>query len=698
MKISFVRLFSCVALIFTIFVQAAHADVVMENDFDFAISPEINENTIQLYTKILPINKIDKLHREYDIHRQLEVPPQSTIDDSKAAQSYIAVRASFYLPINIDVLKVRAQDPLNTSKFSNLIQLNKCKSYECQGYIQSGLIKNSFALKVGLIKKEQATEDWLQFFDKIENPEFISAVEFSKFEMVFIKGGGFTAFYKVSENLTRVQNYQIFIINKSSYKKASNVPFFNLEKTIHGIVKDIIIDAKISLLQKRQEKPSTSGMYGASLNKISRQPATNNYDKDLYKQQRYQLIDLEGDRALVERAEKVPKNLFKRLFDKQKNSDANDPWIPQNWELEDPLEDSLSTSTIGNLTNTSLSIQGRENPIHVLKFIDMLNQVLKEEAENGLQITEGTPHEWSPEIKKEIQSAVVGLSKHFICLSLGFCSRFMMTEQEQNLHAWLIKQELNSVTLEAIFRQSLKLNKGDVYLTILTIENLLSANWRYKYRETMPVTKRLKSISSGYNYSADKYGTWYHFFGMILYGYVTSNGTIANVVGRFEALGANVLYPGVDKSQKQWFNRIGGYVGAHLRTSVSQKEYQKIVYNTEALAEDYYLNRNEDFRDRLPLESTSTLKVSVKPSFRSEEFVVKITNMSDQNFVNCNLDIMTDLGAGYYSPFKVNFKRSSLESMGSVVYELSGSMPRGVRIFYTNCEEDQTGAAEKKLY
>lgn len=697
MKNIFGKMLQCFILILPAFLNAAPSDVTIEKDFNFTVLSEKHENKIQLYTQILPINKIEKQHREYDIHRRLELPSQNHLDERNTAQSYVAVRSSFYIPINIEVLRARAQDPLNVSRFSKYMKIDKCKAYQCQGYIQSGIIKNSFALKFGFLQQEQAVEEWLQFFDKIQNPEFMSIMEFSEFEMVFLGSSGFTAFYKLSEQLTRVQIYQIFIINKSAYSKANKIPFFNLEKTIHETIKDMIVDAKEALLQRRQERPAGGGMYGGRLNTVKRWPATNNYDKDLYKQQRYQLIDLEGDRALVERAEKVPKNLFKKLLDKEKNTDLDDPWIPQDWELEDPLQDSGNSFVSSKINNDTPSIQGRENPIHIYKFIEMLNQVLKEESENGLDIIEGTPHDWSAEIKKEVQTAVVGLSKHFICLSLGFCSRFMKTEQEQNLHNWLVKQELSSVTLEGIFRQSLRLNKGDVYLTILTIENLLSANWRYRYRETMPVTKRLKSISSGYNYNADKYGTWYHFFGMILYGYVTSSGTVANIVGRFEALGANVLYPGVNKSQKQWFNRVGGYVGAGLRSSVSQLEYKKAAHKIEALAEDYYLNRNEDFRDRLPLESSRNFNVSIKSSFKNETFVISITNNSDQSLSNCDLDIMTDSGAGYFSPFKISFKGSSIQAKGSVEYELSGSVPRGVRIFYTNCENNLKDAAEERL-
>ena len=75
-------------------------------------------------------------------------------------------------------------------------------------------------------------------------------------------------------------------------------------------------------------------------------------------------------------------------------------------------------------------------------------------------------------------------------------------------------------------------------------------------------------IANGYNYDSDRYGTWYHLFGMMLYGYV-KDGTHANFIGRVEALGSNVLSRhSVDKTQKQWMNKEGGFVGQNLKKLV----------------------------------------------------------------------------------------------------------------------------------
>ena len=74
-----------------------------------------------------------------------------------------------------------------------------------------------------------------------------------------------------------------------------------------------------------------------------------------------------------------------------------------------------------------------------------------------------------------------------------------------------------TVTIEDLFRQSYILNRGNVYLTILSIENVLSDATFEAERENTLINQKLVDL---YKDSPNKFGDWYHFFGTMLAGYV----------------------------------------------------------------------------------------------------------------------------------------------------------------------------------
>jgi len=61
------------------------------------------------------------------------------------------------------------------------------------------------------------------------------------------------------------------------------------------------------------------------------------------------------------------------------------------------------------------------------------------------------------------------------------------------------------------------LNHGNMYLALLTIENVLSDATFEENREYTAVNKKLADM---YEFSPNKFGDWYHFFGTMLAGYV----------------------------------------------------------------------------------------------------------------------------------------------------------------------------------
>lgn len=660
--------------------HAIEPKVYEEKSLQYSDIKDGKTTWIQTSTEFIPVESATKIPDYVDLYQ---------ITKEKAEiRKFVVVRSSFYLPLSVDTIRPRMGNPKSLSDHSKNLKLLSCMQNVCKAEIKTTFASLPLTVTNGLIEKSQATGSWAQVFASLHSPDFLSVQKFTEIESVFQQGSSFSAFYNMGPNLTWVQSYQIFAVKSSAYDKAAFIPFFNLEKNIRSVIRTLLVDARSAILQEQ--------VY-ALLNTQSRMPALSGYDQNLYMQKSYGLYDSAGDAALIERAEVVPWNIVKALFDDENFSHADDPWLPEAWETEDPLAGKVAEPQLA----VGPSIQGRDQPIHIERFNEMLDQVLLEESQRGLKPFVGLFHEWSFETRQKYagRTPVVGFSKLFICLSLGFCNRFMKTDKEHDLWQWMIGQDYNSITFPEMFRASYRLNRGDVYLSILTVENLLSANWRYTKREGLPATKRLRPITSGYNYNGDRFGTWYHFFGMILYGYRTGSGVKSNAVGRIEALGSNMLSPGLNQNQKQWFNKIGGYVGEDLRNSVLTGRYLKRASNPKVLEESYYLNQDEDFRDRLPLKSSPDLQVKLERALvTSTTATVTIRNNSNEDLVSCTVDLMVNKGAGYYSPLKMRRLNVTIKAQKKLSLNLDVEekkpLPRGIRVFVDQCQQGSARAAE----
>lgn len=126
----------------------------------------------------------------------------------------------------------------------------------------------------------------------------------------------------------------------------------------------------------------------------------------------------------------------------------------------------------------------------------------------------GKIHYWAKESFSPVKLTV---SKIVMALATATSPRFMYVGQEENLIAWILARPNHSVTIEELFKTSYGLNRGDVYLTILTIENVLADATFEKDREKTAVNQKLADL---YEASPNKFGDWYHFFGTMLAGYV----------------------------------------------------------------------------------------------------------------------------------------------------------------------------------
>ena len=122
-----------------------------------------------------------------------------------------------------------------------------------------------------------------------------------------------------------------------------------------------------------------------------------------------------------------------------------------------------------------------------------------------------------------------------------------------------------------LFEESYILNKGNIYLTLLTCENVLAGDPHRKGRQNDPLQKKLAYIRHDSKEIGDNYGAWYHFFGIALYGMLRTNLT-SRTVAEIESLGS-FFYEGADK-QETYINRHGALLGIKLKKIMKHETWK----------------------------------------------------------------------------------------------------------------------------
>ena len=353
------------------------------------------------------------------------------------------------------------------------------------------------------------------------------------------------------------------------------------------------------------------------------------FDRE-YRQANYQRYDLQSDVALAVYTKNLPKMLFQVLFGIAQDNGSPDggTYSAINPVVEDapvamPTEAQINALDIPQeekdrmivqLHNSSMQLEGRVNPFRKQEMLNMMMQIINEERAGGLEPKFGEPHTWSPEFiqycKDKGEMIPLGFTKLLTALASGVTSRHFKTGTEVTLINYILSNKDESVTLDQMFRASYRINGGDVYLTILTIENILSDNWRHPQRDKLAVTRKLANICNFYDGRGDKYGAWYHYHGIMLYGYVRG-GFRAALVGSLETAGSHVLSGGVNEQQEDDVNSMGGKIGARLAKIVNEKLYSQFTADKNYCDPEVYLNLHEDFRDRLEYVESKDFKATL---------------------------------------------------------------------------------------
>lgn len=329
----------------------------------------------------------------------------------------------------------------------------------------------------------------------------------------------------------------------------------------------------------------------------------------IYQQQGYQLDDPRGDILLLWTAHQIPKFVLKNLSGKQSEYlKIREQKIqellkkyPEYSVHEEKKNVIIQDYVTYNPEHEPIQLEGHKAPFKIKNVVQMMKQVITEEfQDNGIIPQEGSVHKWSQETKKAIRKKFPlfsRMSKLLVALSRGGTSSYMVSGSEEELKDYIISRPENSINLEEMFRASYRINKGDVYLTLLTVENVLSKFWLVAKRDKRLITTKLKDITN-YNYKTDKFGSWYHLFGMMLYGYA-EGGLTSRIVGNVETAGSLIMSRFKDERQETYINSRGGPIGARVKKFIKKKEYLNFERNEDYLNEDFYMDLDEDFSKRL---------------------------------------------------------------------------------------------------
>lgn len=330
----------------------------------------------------------------------------------------------------------------------------------------------------------------------------------------------------------------------------------------------------------------------------------------IYQQQAPQVDDPKGDLLLLETANQIPKFVKASLKGKTdellKDREERVKRLQEKYPEYRPVEEKnnviIQDYVTHNPDQVAIELEGHQAPFKVKNMANMMKEVIVEEyQQKGLVPQEGTIHKWSESSRKELKKKFplfARMPKLLVALSRGSTSSYMVTGTENSLSEYILSRPMNSINIEEMFRASYRINKGDVYQTLLTIENVLSRYWLTPDRDKRAITTRLKDITN-YNYKTDKFGSWYHLFGIMLYGY--AHGSLgAKIVGNLESLGSHVMNKfKVDEKQEDIINNRGGAVGARLRRFVKNEEYKEFKSDPSLVEEACYMDLDEDFSKRL---------------------------------------------------------------------------------------------------
>lgn len=196
----------------------------------------------------------------------------------------------------------------------------------------------------------------------------------------------------------------------------------------------------------------------------------------------------------------------------------------------------------------------------------------------------------NPHVTEDYGYIVDLFDKPLVALFFGSTSRFMTVGTEDELVSWIVSQPFNSATLIDVFRKSYRMHDGDLHHTFLSVENILSRHWRHKYRENLPMTRRLRPFTNWKDgVINDNFGSWYHFWGVAYYGVIAGKRK-AVFAAQLEHQGSVILSHDSHELQEKHVNLQGAKLGGELRSLVLSGAWRNVTTRPEDTQEASYRN------------------------------------------------------------------------------------------------------------
>lgn len=270
-----------------------------------------------------------------------------------------------------------------------------------------------------------------------------------------------------------------------------------------------------------------------------------------YAQEKLMLKDRKGDRLLLQLFwDTCETGLKKCLLRKNIAPQETQLRLPR-FLQENPILSDTPVRTVDN---------SRVRPLFDAQTtVSNLKKIIRNEQARGLHASFGRIHTWSAGRTSE-------LSKIIMALATASSSRFLYVGHEEELIEWIKTRPDNSVSIEALFHKSYILNGGNVYLTLLTIENVLSDATFEENRENTAVNRKLADLYAG---SPNKFGDWYHMFGTMLAGYV---GEPARLIAKLYGIYRRISRGKAAEKATMAADKVGADMGVELRGFVSEKD------------------------------------------------------------------------------------------------------------------------------
>lgn len=257
----------------------------------------------------------------------------------------------------------------------------------------------------------------------------------------------------------------------------------------------------------------------------------------VYQQRSFMEKDLLGDILLAQSMRRVPMGLVSMLTGKR--ADYYGPLYNEAAKLSKRYP---KISRFNGEDAVYLKSMPRPSNHYVLN-LESMKRVFGNVVQ-GMTVNRGSVPSWSESYKKDFRKKIlpgVKSSKLLVCLMRGVCARFMLTGHEKTLEEWSLKRKDQSINPEILFKKALEFSQGDVSMALLTCHNLLSWHSKAASRWQTELQAKLRPFKTEDGHlSEDKFGEWYHLFGLMTYGFVKGSGR-ATFVGSSESYGGRLF-------------------------------------------------------------------------------------------------------------------------------------------------------------